>query len=152
MNVNFHFGEMKEFWRFVAQQCELLNTHERYASKRLFLFTLSLILGNRFKDHLTSLMRKLRLRERLKFSETVRAEMQAKTKTTLLTTALPYAYNTLSVSFDFNPTGSCYTVLRKREPLRLCNREILAAKLFKYLNSFNTFLQKKRGGLKQECI
>jgi hypothetical protein len=28
---------MKEFWRFVAQHCELLHTHELYASKRLFL-------------------------------------------------------------------------------------------------------------------
>lgn len=31
---------------------ELLNTHELYASKQLFLFTLSLTLWNRFKDHL----------------------------------------------------------------------------------------------------
>lgn len=53
VNVNFHFGrKMKEFWRFVARQCELLNTHELYASKQLFLFTLSLTLWNRFKDHL----------------------------------------------------------------------------------------------------
>lgn len=37
MNINFRFGKMKEFWRFVAQHCELLHTHELYASKRLFL-------------------------------------------------------------------------------------------------------------------
>lgn len=70
-------------------------THMSYTLQNAYFY--------RFKDHLSSLMRKLRLRERLKFSETVAAEMQAKTKTLLLTTALPYAYNTLSVSSILTP-------------------------------------------------